>query len=555
MRQGTDSSRRDVTVLGGGLAGLSLALQCRQQLPAIRITVLEKNRHPVPEAAFKVGESTVEVGARYFAEVLGLQQHILEHQLPKLGLRFFFPAGDNSQIDQRLELGASDYAPTPSYQLDRGRFENHLAECAADADIELIGGARVTQLDVRRWGRHRVSYERGGQTESIKTRWLIDASGRAALLKRQLGLHKPSAHRANAAWLRVDARMRVDDWSTDAAWRDALHQPGTRWLSTNHLMGDGYWVWLIPLASGSTSIGLVADADRHPLSTFNSTQKLMTWLQSHEPQCAEQLRPLQDRIQDFRAIRNYSTESSRAFSSARWGLTGEAGFFLDPFYSPGSDFIAFANTFLSDLIRRDFTGRPHRFRAFLYDRIFKRFFYGTAAVYEQQYPLFGNPQVMPIKILWDYMIYWSLTGFIFMHDRLCDALMYPRNMSRIRHLSQMNHCMQELFRQWHQRSPGVDVRGSIDTYQLELLRQANGQLSETLDGRAFSRAFTENVARVEALFWQIVDRSGISVRVPFQRSRRDSGIGDSLQRLFESTCPPHSTRAAGAGVAVGSIVR
>ena len=49
----------DLTILGGGLAGLSLALQVRQQLPDAKITVLEKRQHPVPEAAHKVGESTV----------------------------------------------------------------------------------------------------------------------------------------------------------------------------------------------------------------------------------------------------------------------------------------------------------------------------------------------------------------------------------------------------------------------------------------------------------------------------------------------------------------
>ena len=68
----------DLTILGGGLAGLSLALQVRQQLPDAKITVLEKRQHPVPEAAHKVGESTVEVAAHYFGKVLGLKQHIAD---------------------------------------------------------------------------------------------------------------------------------------------------------------------------------------------------------------------------------------------------------------------------------------------------------------------------------------------------------------------------------------------------------------------------------------------------------------------------------------------
>ena len=65
------NNQTDVTILGGGLAGLSLALQIRQASFDASITVLEKRAHPVPEAAHKVGESTVEVAAHYFGNVLG----------------------------------------------------------------------------------------------------------------------------------------------------------------------------------------------------------------------------------------------------------------------------------------------------------------------------------------------------------------------------------------------------------------------------------------------------------------------------------------------------
>ena len=33
------------------------------------------------------------------------------------------------------------------------------------------------------------------------------------LLKRQLGLVRPSTHGANAAWWRVRSRVKIDDWS------------------------------------------------------------------------------------------------------------------------------------------------------------------------------------------------------------------------------------------------------------------------------------------------------------------------------------------------------
>ena len=70
----------DVAILGGGLAGLSLALQLRRRFSDLKIMVIERRRHPVPEAAHKVGESTVEIAAFYFDEVLGLAGHLNERQ-------------------------------------------------------------------------------------------------------------------------------------------------------------------------------------------------------------------------------------------------------------------------------------------------------------------------------------------------------------------------------------------------------------------------------------------------------------------------------------------
>ncbi len=37
------------------------------------------------------------------------------------------------------------------------------------------------------------------------------------------------------------------------------HAVASRRLATNHYMGRGYWVWVIPLGNGETSIGVVFD--------------------------------------------------------------------------------------------------------------------------------------------------------------------------------------------------------------------------------------------------------------------------------------------------------
>ena len=531
------TTRNDLTILGGGLSGLSLALQCRQKLPRAAITVLEKRSHPVPEAAHKVGESTVEVGAHYFGHVLGLREHILDAQLPKLGLRFFFPADDNSRIEDRLELGGRRYAPCPSYQLDRGRFENYLADRCLEQGVQFVDQANITDVKIGRYGRrHRVTYEVNGEPQQVRARWVVDASGRRALLKRKLGLQKSSPHLANAAWFRFSQHIKIDDWCADEQWHAGYEGKIARWYSTNHLMGKGYWVWMIPLSSGSTSMGIVAAEEFHQLSDFNSLDKTVAWLEAHEPQCAMAVKRHLDKVQDFRAIKHYATECTQVFSRNRWGVTGEAGFFHDPFYSPGSDFIAFANTFLTDLIQRDMTWRGFRIRARVYDRIYKRFYYGTKTVYQDQYQIFGNPIVMPVKILWDYLVYWYITGFFFMHERMCRQTMYLRNLSLLSEYEKVNHFMQRFFRTWHQATDAAHAHGMVDISQVKLVRESNRRLLDDLDDKEFMRRFQINLKQLETLACEIVEHSGLTVKTPFQRST----LPEIWQDTFEAVLNPDS---------------
>ena len=45
-------------------------------------------------------------------------------------------------------------------------------------------------------------------THEITARWVVDAAGRASLLKRKLDLAQANDHDANAVWWRVEARDR-----------------------------------------------------------------------------------------------------------------------------------------------------------------------------------------------------------------------------------------------------------------------------------------------------------------------------------------------------------
>ena len=188
--------RHDVVIAGGGLAGLTLALQLKQRFADLDILVLERKRHPVPEAAHKVGESSVEIGANYFSQVLGLKQHLEERQLKKFGFRFFSSEG-RRDIEAVTEIGASRYLAVPSYQIDRGIFENFLGEEVQRRGIAFVDGARVQDIALdESGGLHRIDWRIGDAQHTTQARWVVDACGRAGLLKRKLGLAEANAHDA-----------------------------------------------------------------------------------------------------------------------------------------------------------------------------------------------------------------------------------------------------------------------------------------------------------------------------------------------------------------------
>ena len=98
-------STYDVAILGGGLAGLTLAIQLKRQRPETSVAVLEKREGPAPLAAFKVGESTRPLGAHYFAEVVGMKDHLEEEQLTSAGCASSSRPATTATSRKRVEHG------------------------------------------------------------------------------------------------------------------------------------------------------------------------------------------------------------------------------------------------------------------------------------------------------------------------------------------------------------------------------------------------------------------------------------------------------------------
>jgi hypothetical protein len=83
------------------------------------------------------------------------------------------------------------------------------------------------------------------------------------------------------------------------------------------MVGAGYWVWLIPLSSGSHSVGIVAAQAYHPFEKINSFERSMAWLHQFQPRVAREVESRRGLLQDFIAFRHFSYGCRQVFSGDR----------------------------------------------------------------------------------------------------------------------------------------------------------------------------------------------------------------------------------------------
>jgi hypothetical protein len=224
----------------------------------------------------------------------------------------------------------------------------------------------------------------------------------------------------------------------------------------------------------------------------------MDWLRTHEPVLARHLtgrEPL-----DFKAMRRYSHSSRQVFSGQRWACVGEAGVFADPYYSPGTDLIGFANTMTVDLIRRDREGGSDPDRLKHYNQFLIALNDSVTSSIQRGYPMFGNPAVTAVKCLWDVSAAWSFNCPLMFNDIYLD----PAKHNGIRKITAgfgaMAGRVGRLLEEWTKSSTGRLNYRFFDYLSLDFLaelRERNLQSGKTVE--VLQRDARDNMARVEEL--------------------------------------------------------
>ena len=346
------TERYDVVIFGAGLAGLSLA---RQLLLQTDKTVLLVDRlAAVPSPRQKVGEATVQVSGYYLSKVLDLEEHLFRDHFMKYNLRFLWPTPGraNDAYEDYTQAYIQKLSNIASYQLDRNKLEAELLRRnlesprfawrapVADLEVDLVdldGGEAP----------HVVRFTHDGAAQRVECGWAVDATGRGKLFAKRLGLRRKNAIRHGSSFLWVDGLLDVEKLTAMTPREIRLNPQRAAtghlpfWLATNHFMGDGFWFWVIPL-QGRTSLGLVYDVDEGGARGGGDAGEaggldLRPASRSWPATCRAR------KIVDWGGYRDFSYDCAKTLGH-RWALTGEAGRFSDPLYSPGGDLIAIYNT-------------------------------------------------------------------------------------------------------------------------------------------------------------------------------------------------------------------
>ena len=364
----SDPDRFDVVVIGGAFTGASFGLLLRRRLPECRIAIVElAERH-----GHRVGEATVEVSACFMTRILGMYEHLSRHHQPKHGLRYWLSDRPDCSLAEMTEVGGHELPHLPSFQLDRPVLDEEILRRARDAGCTILRPAKVRQVD-HGWPTSTIRVELGAQdggappaTRELKTRWVVDASGRRAFLaRRRRLLEKVEEHPTAAAWGWWQGVVDIDQAVTQkrqggrkqpAAGPGLEHLPMSRRLATNHFCGYGYWIWMIPQTDGKTSIGLVYDKRHFQLPGQGALrQRFEDFIRSH-PGLGELVAPAELAGESFGAYQHLPYRS-RQYMDRGWALLGDAAAFLDPYYSPGLDHAAISIVATLDVVVDDLEGR------------------------------------------------------------------------------------------------------------------------------------------------------------------------------------------------------
>lgn len=302
----------DVAVIGGGPGGAALATFLARA--GHRCVIFEQSKFP----RYHIGESLIPHTHGIF-DRLGLLPQLRASAFPvKHSVRFVSHGGKESVPFYFSETIPGERART--WQVERSQFDTMMLDHARAGGVEVHEQTSIDKVlfeDSRAVGVQTVSAD--GARSEVRAKVVVDASGRACIIGRQLGLRSPLPElRKASAW---------------GYFRGGKRLPGIdAGETTMFLVPGGGWFWYIPLPDDMVSVGIVAD----PEYVFSESDDMEAAFTREVAKCA----PLADRLSVAKRVGPVRGSRHLAYLNRQtcgdgWVMIGDARAFLDPIYSSG----------------------------------------------------------------------------------------------------------------------------------------------------------------------------------------------------------------------------
>jgi flavin-dependent dehydrogenase len=314
-------SKVDILVVGGGPAGSTAAGQLAGL--GYDVVLIDKQHHPRQT----VGESVLPSAWKYF-DLLGVTDAVDQ-------CRFVRKAGGIvAWGDQITQISFKDFAyDRPGLHVERDEMDHVLLRHAASRGVRVFEGYRAGTVVTDPAGGATVAVTGADECTHVACRYLIDATGQASLMARQLNCrrHNPE-YRFVALWGYFRDSRYVDPNGIARPFADLAEHPPVTFVTR---LGDWGWSWHIPMKQ-HTSVGLVIPIDDHKRDSAAFPS-----LDSYFLETCRTAGYLGDLL-DGAVLTNGGVRMMRDFSYVSETLagpgfliTGDAAGFVDPIFSIG----------------------------------------------------------------------------------------------------------------------------------------------------------------------------------------------------------------------------
>ncbi len=294
----------DLLVAGGGPAGAAAAAAARAEGLEVELVDARGPRPPPP------GESLPPGTEDLLEELFGIDA---------VGLANHRPAYANRSAWGGTGLDRADFMPNPlgrGWHVDRRALDASLLAALRTSGVSVGEDARVARQS---WTGAAWEVELGGGRDPrpIRTRAIVDATGRASRIARSQGALRRRLDRLVAAFWLVEAPDEAGDDSTTLV----------------EAVPDGWW-YTTPVPAGRRAVAYVTDSDLLPARGARATER-WTELLALAPHVHETVTQAGCRLRAAPRITDAGTAHLDRHAGPGWVAAGDAAVSFDPLSSQG----------------------------------------------------------------------------------------------------------------------------------------------------------------------------------------------------------------------------